>query len=379
MSSSSEYTNRFYKKLIEFTKDLHEKYPQETRKIRKYYDDTTASPETQEAYAEEFLKMAVSYDKYFSSQNEILFSPSYQVLRGADFFHIWNHEQTTDEYRLELWTHLHTLYLYAFESKHRMSYSRYITKHLKHKQRDSDIDPSCQMLLDIVDSMNHKYEPTEQELEEERKKEQDTSGDDTFQFNFNNPEELLGGKIGELAKEIASEIDPSTLHLDNPQELLQNLMSGQLDESNDASGVVNLVKRITDKVQTKLASGSIKETDLFQEAQNTLGKLGGKQGKQMMKQFSKMMGKMAQQGQGQGQGVPMGSGVNILEQVARQMGVEPPTPEMMEHAQDMFRRLQTGQLSQADLDRMRTQTMGNSTRDRLRKRLDAKKQLPPPM
>ena len=36
-----------------------------------------------------------------------------------------------------------------------------------------------------------------------------------------------------MAKEIAEEIDPDKINLDDPSELLKSLLSGNLDENND--------------------------------------------------------------------------------------------------------------------------------------------------
>ena len=98
--------------------------------------------------------------------------------------------------------------------------------------------------------------------------------------------------IGDLAKEIVNEIDPSLLNPEDPNKLLGNLLSGNFDEENDDSGIMNLVKNITGKIQDKITSGSLDETQLFNEAQN------------VMKNFSKKGGK--------GMGIPrMGNHENV--------------------------------------------------------------------
>ena len=73
---------------------------------------------------------------------------------------------------------------------------------------------------------------------------------------------LFSGMIGNLAKEIATEIDPSTLNFDpeNPQAILQSLLSGE------NSNLMSLVQNISGKIQIKMESGQIDQQALFSEA-----------------------------------------------------------------------------------------------------------------
>ena len=71
-------------------------------------------------------------------------------------------------------------------------------------------------------------------------------------------------------------------------------MSGNFDVNNDSSGITNLVKNITGKIQNKLAQGDLDESALFAEAQNVMknfGKGGGGGG-----QFGKIFETMMQSG-----------------------------------------------------------------------------------
>lgn len=80
---------------------------------------------------------------------------------------------------------------------------------------------------------------------------------------------LFGGMIGNLAKEIASEINPSDLQMDpnNPQALLQNLFSPE------KGNLMNLVQNISGKLQTKLDNGQLDQKALFNEATNIMSNL----------------------------------------------------------------------------------------------------------
>jgi hypothetical protein len=84
-------------------------------------------------------------------------------------------------------------------------------------------------------------------------------------------------KIGNLAKEISSELDFSSLNIDKPEDVL-NLAN--LSGSNNVLG--NIVSKVSDKIQSKISSGELSQAELVGEAasllgmlNNTLGDAGG--------------------------------------------------------------------------------------------------------
>ena len=88
--------------------------------------------------------------------------------------------------------------------------------------------------------------------------------------------DILGGSIGDLAKEIADEIDTDKLNLEDPGKLLKGLLSGNLE--NDDSGLMGLVENITGKIHQKVSSGELDQDKLFNEAQGVMSsfnKMGG--------------------------------------------------------------------------------------------------------
>jgi len=106
-----------------------------------------------------------------------------------------------------------------------------------------------------------------------------------------NPEDLhghlsdiLGGKIGKLANEIAEET-ANELKMDggeNIQDVFQNLFK-------NPGKLVNMVKNVGDKIEKKIKSGEIKESELMEEAAEMMKKMKKMPG---MKNFQKMFGEM---------------------------------------------------------------------------------------
>lgn len=84
-----------------------------------------------------------------------------------------------------------------------------------------------------------------------------------------NPFEMLeNSKIGSLAKEISGEIDLSSIG--SPEQLLD---FKNLTGSNNVLG--NIISKVSDKIQNKISSGEISQTDLVNEALSFMGMVNG--------------------------------------------------------------------------------------------------------
>ena len=234
-------------------------------------------------YLNGFWKRCKTIGDDLSAKSEIIFSKDSIVLPGIDFFELWNDESLTDPERDMIWQYLHALYLFAFEHKRQGSFETVIELFNTNRLDLEKIDNETKTFINILDRMTKQYENPEVEVKLEGE-EEETEGESMF-----NLPELMDSNIGVLAKEIASELDPSTLDikLDNPAEVLKNLMSGKLDEGKDG-GLINLIKTITDKVQKKVESKGLDEKTLFDEAQKLMGKLG-KKGKNLGANMFKQM------------------------------------------------------------------------------------------
>jgi hypothetical protein len=101
--------------------------------------------------------------------------------------------------------------------------------------------------------------------------------------------------IGNLAKEISEEINVKDLNVENPAELLnfESLVSG----SNNVLG--NIVSKVSTKIQSKIASGELNQTDLIGEAMNLITMLNTSAGganagmfNDLMSNIGKTMGDM---------------------------------------------------------------------------------------
>ena len=131
---------------------------------------------------------------------------------------------------------------------------------------------------------------------------------------------LLDGKLGKLAKEIAAET-AEELNIDaenatSVNEVFQNLFK-------NPGKLMSLVQNVGGKLDSKIKSGEIKESELMQEAGDLLGKMKDMPG---MGDIQSMLGKMGMGGRG-GPGGGMGDIGGMMANMSRAMGSNGPGGE----------------------------------------------------
>jgi len=102
----------------------------------------------------------------------------------------------------------------------------------------------------------------------------DASGDNFDPANLKSHlDGLMNGKIGNLAKEIAEE---ATASMGNPEDFMNNIMK-------NPKQILSLVKDIGSKLEDKMKSGDVKQSELLEEATEIMEKIKDIPGlKQMM-------------------------------------------------------------------------------------------------
>lgn len=101
---------------------------------------------------------------------------------------------------------------------------------------------------------------------------------------------MLGGKLGQLAREIAEETNLAMDGATDVKEVFQHLMK-------NPSTLMGLVKTVGDKLESKLKTGELKESEMIQEATDIMNKMKHMPG---MENIQAMLGKMGLGGGGKG-------------------------------------------------------------------------------
>ena len=193
------------------------------------------------------------YDKCKNNQ-DIIFQKDNFLFKNENF--IWgidfNLYLTDDKMINFVWKYIYTLYIYSFGFKENKDLQSII------KESEKDKNKEYTSFVSILNKFKDEFSSMSKKMEDMVESEQSLLGE---------------GMIFNLAKELADEINPEDLNIDNPAELLQNLLSGGGNGENNQ--LMDIVKNITSKIDSKLSSGNIDEQKLFSEASNMMSQLGG--------------------------------------------------------------------------------------------------------
>jgi hypothetical protein len=241
--------------LKEFIEDLSLTFPEHKERMSKYCNLTIDefSELNGKVYAENFFDILYKNEKIFSDDVDSYYLPELK------FSILWTSD-ISDKTKENIWKYLQ-LIMFSIISK-------------------SSDKTSFMENIENFDNLN--FEKLSSQIEETI---QNMSGDnlpDADQIN-DTMKGMLGGKLGDLAKEIVEE---SNTNLETEDDL-SNLLK-------DPSKLMSLVKNVGDKLDNKIKNGDINENELMGEASNLLGKMNDLPGfgsiKDMMANLGMNMG-----------------------------------------------------------------------------------------
>jgi len=269
------YLEKFNQTTLEFIGDLKSVYPTMENSLNSFLEIYTCQNGNR-AYMNYFLENVSPNVDLIVSKNIELFDKK-DILDGINIKFIFV-ESESEPNREVVWKYVEALYLYA---------QAYLKLYKENGIEDE--------MKKYMETMGFNQENFNKILENLQKQAENTSNE-TNTSSGEKPvvppemekiaDSLFGGMIGNLAKEIASEINPSELQIDpnNPEALLQNLFSS------DKGNLMSLVQNISGKLQTKLDNGQLNQQELFNEANSIMSNL------QNMPGMSNMMNNMTSGG-----------------------------------------------------------------------------------
>ena len=286
--------------IIDFTKDLSITFPEYVYLWEKWY-----CPTAPDAVYEELFQycMTVYPERFFDIlyQNEEMFSSSEVntfFLPDVDFEKLYHCENITENTKQSLWKYLQLILLTisgSIKDKSIFGAASDLFDGINENDLHSKMSETMSGISDFFSKMG-------MDKDEEPK-----DGEQPFTFEktngMPNMDDLHGhlkgmfdGKIGRLAKELAEEITKDI------SDILGEDM-GEVKSSADMikkmiknpKKIMELVKTVSTKLNTKMKNGDISQEELMKEASEIMQKMknmgGGEQFGDMMKNLAKTMGK----------------------------------------------------------------------------------------
>ena len=212
-----------------------------------------------------------------------------EFLPGISFKYLWNCD-ISDKTKETIWKYLQLILLSIIGSvKDQSAFGD--TAKLFESINEDEFKDKLQETLEKMQNLFEKDETAEGEKAE-------TTGA-TGGMNMPSADEIhshingmLGGKLGDLAREIAEETAGNlNIDMDNVTDVkgvFQNLFK-------NPGKLMSLVKNVGDKLDTKIKSGEINQSELMAEASEIMGKMKDMPG---MGDIQSMLGKMGMGGMG---------------------------------------------------------------------------------
>jgi hypothetical protein len=216
-------------------------------------------------------------------ENEELFNSPQFLLPNIDFSLIMKDTGISEKTKKTIWKYLQLILFTVVEN-------------INSKENKNMFGDTSKLFEAIREDELHKK--LSETMEEMKNLFSDLSGNDEMDgsgisdtFNPDKLKEhlegLMGGKIGTLAREIAEEAaNDFGADFTKQEEFMKTMMK-------NPTKLFDLIKNIGNKLETKLKSGEVKESELLEEATELFGKIKDMPGmKDMLGKMSGMNGKM---------------------------------------------------------------------------------------
>ena len=314
MSTNSEEKNLLdiKKIVIDFTRDILVTFPEQKELLHpdlKQLMDTSAVDST--AYTNALHAVfshckKVYPEKFFDIlyQNNEVFSNSIEFLPGIDFSLLWIDKDLSDKTRETIWKYLQLL-LFTLVSSISDETSFGDTASIFEAIDENEFKKK---LEETIDQMKHVFAKTEKDEHENGNESENANTIPNINIaDLPDPTDIhehvtgmMNGKLGKLAREIAEET-AAELNMDMENASSVNDVFKTLFKN--PTKLMSLVKNVGSKLDNKLKSGDMKESELLQEASDIMKKMKSMPG---MGDLQSMLSKM-----GMGNMMPGGSGGKV--------------------------------------------------------------------
>lgn len=329
MSEILEIPENFQSTIVDFVNDLTTTFPEYSHLWKKWADPETDIYEFRSlfkycltVYPERFFDLLYQNDDMFKPEN----TANVTFLPEVDFKVLYNCEGVTENTQKSLWKYLQLiLFTLVGSIKNKNNFGE--SMNMFDGIDENDLQEKMKETIEgISNFFGDNFEmPSSGEGETSNTEEKKEFGFDktTGMPNLENLHEhlkgLFDGKIGRLAKNIAEEISgdfESLLGEDykditSTKDILKKMLK-------NPQKMMELVKKVGDKIKTRMDSGEISKDDIMREAGDIMKRMKEMNGGEGDDQLKEMLKNMARTMGGKGAKVDM----NAFERMTKQHDVK---------------------------------------------------------
>ena len=311
-SDTNQVLPRFGSIIGDLINDLKSTFPEFSEKFEQYQQADFASNRLDGVYQH---AIKVFPERFFDIlyQNVEIFQDdtNTEFLPGIDFKLFFTCEGVSEDTKKTLWKYLQLMLFMVVENvqdKSMFGEASTMFEGINEDELQTKLSEAMNGLGDLFKNIGKMGETStdDETKEEEEEDEASKKFKEGFEEKMGSLPNLKGiqdklnklfeGKIGALAKEMAEELtndftevfgaDMESKH-SNPQDVMKQLMK-------DPKKLMDLMKKVSGKLNAKMESGEISKEELMKEAGDILGSMGNGEGGQdlneMLKNMAKSMG-----------------------------------------------------------------------------------------
>lgn len=325
-------------------------YPDDTNDLCELTDMNDTRP------LQKFMKTVGDNMDKITNKDVTIFDAPFECLQECDISKIWKRSEN-DVNREAIWKYLQTLSLVGTTVRSKSAnLEQFFEQFNNGSSEQGDVNIQQQM-MDMLKNLMEDTGEEEDDGEEDAPEveEPEKEGMDAYNDMFKDT------KIGGLAKEIAEDIDMSAF--DDIKNMESPDISSIMGKLVGGGGINNLIQSVADKLKNKMAAGDVNQDELVGEVHDMMAKM--KKDKKFKKMFkSKDVQGIFKEFMKQKGGDAMGMGGNADDDDFSAL------EEMMGNV-DMKKVMKQG-IPNAPIG-MRGGMRKNAARNRLRRKLEAKK------
>lgn len=299
-------TSEFHKVVRDFIHDLLRVFPEKAETLHPDLQTIAVDgDDTDKATArikEHCLKVLPQRFFDILYQNEAVFEAkedgereNTEFLPGLDFSLLWKADGVSDETRTTMWKYLQLILVSVVEDisdKESFGETANLFEAINEDELKTKLEETVQHMQSLFEDNQEEGEGGTAEGESEA---DGADGAERAQALHDHISGMLDGKLGKLAKEIAADA-AAELGIDEEKMGQNASVEGVFKKLFQNPGkLMGLVKNIGGKLDAKIKSGEIKESEILQEASELMGKMKDMPG---MGDMQSLLGKMGMGGKG---------------------------------------------------------------------------------
>ena len=242
-----------------FVNDVVEVFPELRQSVFEYYEELFKNETcTNDKYVKRYMMKMKGYKEQIAKRDNSLFDSTICVLKNVDFSPIWKSQELSNANRDTIWEYLQTLYVIGetiiSDSEHIQKLVKSFQKFKNGEEVSEEEDSVTKDMLEMLQGLSETNKEKVSEIYENL---------------------IKNGLIGNLAKELSEELSEHNLNLDmdnveSVDDVFKNIMSGD-----NPMKFMNLLQTVGKKIQSKVDSNEIDGEKLVEEATSMMSQMGG--------------------------------------------------------------------------------------------------------